>query len=31
MSGDTDGKFRPQSPITREEVASVVKKMYDKK
>lgn len=24
MSGDTDGNFRPQSPITRQEVAAVM-------
>ena len=24
MNGDTDGNFRPQSPITRQEVAAVL-------
>lgn len=30
MNGDMDGKFRAQSPITREEVAAVVKNIADK-
>ena len=30
MSGDTDGSFRPQSPITRQEVAAVLKNAFDK-
>lgn len=31
MKGDTDGKFRPESNITRQEVAAVLKNMADKK
>lgn len=30
MSGDADGSFRPQSPITRQEVAAVLKNAFDK-
>lgn len=30
MNGDTNGNFRPQSPITREEVAAVLKNAFDK-
>ena len=30
MLGDADGSFRPQSPITREEVAAVLKNAFDK-
>lgn len=31
MNGDANGQFRPQSPITREETAAIVKNLYDKK
>lgn len=30
MNGDSEGSFRPQSPITREEVAAVIKNAFDK-
>lgn len=30
MNGDTDGNFRPQSPITREEVAAVFQNLLQK-
>ena len=30
MNGDTDGNFRPQSPITRQEVAAVLMNEHDK-
>lgn len=30
MNGDADGSFRPQSPITRQEVAAVLQNAFDK-
>lgn len=30
MNGDTDGNFRPQSPITRQEVAAVLQNIFQK-
>lgn len=30
MNGDADGNFRPQSPITRQEVAATIKNIMDK-
>lgn len=30
MNGDADGNFRPQSPITRQEVAATIKNILDK-
>lgn len=29
MNGDTDGNFRPQSPITRQELAAVLKNLLE--
>lgn len=30
MNGDTNGNFRPQSPITRQEVAAVLQNVFQK-